>query len=69
MRLAEVHISISLTTVEFKPAGAGTRLVVTEQGAFLDGYDDSGSRERGTRALLDQLESALELAQLDTGSH
>lgn len=34
---------------------AGTRLVVTEQGAFLDGYDDSGKREQGTGGLLDGL--------------
>jgi hypothetical protein len=34
---------------------AGTRLRVTEQGAFLDGYDDAGSREHGTGLLLDRL--------------
>jgi hypothetical protein len=33
--------------------------VLTEQGAFLDGYDDAGGRDRGTRGLLDQLEAAL----------
>ena len=32
----ETRISISVTTVEFKPAGAGTRLIYTEQGAFLE---------------------------------
>jgi uncharacterized protein YndB with AHSA1/START domain len=36
------HISISLATVELFPNGTGTRLVVTEQGAFLDGYQDGG---------------------------
>jgi hypothetical protein len=41
-------ISVSLATVEFAKTGKGTRLTVTEQGAFLDGYDDAGSRERGT---------------------
>jgi uncharacterized protein YndB with AHSA1/START domain len=40
-------------------AGKGTRLVLTEQGAFLDGYDDAGSRERGTGGLLDALEKSL----------
>src|SRR5437763_646944 len=45
MHLDDVRISVSLATVEFKPAGAGTRLVFTEQGAFLDGYDDAGLRE------------------------
>jgi len=33
--------------------------VLTEQGVFLDGYDDAGSRERGTKGLLDQLEASL----------
>ncbi|HVB49338.1 MAG TPA: SRPBCC family protein [Burkholderiales bacterium] len=59
MHLDERRISVSLATIEFEPEGAGTRLRLTEQGAFLDGYDDAGSRERGTKALLDSLESAL----------
>jgi uncharacterized protein YndB with AHSA1/START domain len=62
MHLDDVKISVSLATIEFEPVGIGTRLVVTEQGAFLDGYDDSGSREHGTRWLLDQLEAALDHA-------
>jgi hypothetical protein len=40
-------------------AGAGTRLVFTEQAVFLDGYDDAGSREHGTNWLLDKLGEAL----------
>jgi len=59
MHIDDRRISVSLATVEFKPAGAGTKLILTEQGAFLDGYDDSGSREHGTRALLDNLDAAL----------
>ena len=55
MRLDDAHISASLATVELAPAGNGTRLTFTEQAVFLDGYDDSGSRERGTRILLEQL--------------
>lgn len=54
-----VKLSVSLATIEFKPDGAGTRLVMTEQGAFLDGYDDAGSREEGTRWLLEKLAAAL----------
>jgi len=42
-------------TFELKTAGTGTRLVMTEQGASLDGYDDAGSRERGSNFLLDAL--------------
>lgn len=59
MHLDAVKISVSLATVEFRPDGAATRLVVTEQGAFLDGYDDAGQREAGTRSLLDNLAAAL----------
>ena len=60
MHLDHRHISVSLATVEFKAEGAGTRLVITEQGVFLDGYDDSGSRERGTAVLLEQLGAELQ---------
>ncbi|MFP4595014.1 SRPBCC family protein [uncultured Ralstonia sp.] len=60
MHLDERKISVSLATLELKPAGTGTRLVMTEQGAFLDGYDDAGSRERGTQFLLDALGRSLE---------
>jgi uncharacterized protein YndB with AHSA1/START domain len=59
MHLDDTRISVSLATVELEPAGAGTRLTFTEQDAFLDGYDDAGSRERGTRDLLDALGEAL----------
>jgi uncharacterized protein YndB with AHSA1/START domain len=59
MHLGDVRISVSLATIQFKPSGAGTRLILTEQGAFLDGYDDSGSREQGTKGLLEQLGAAL----------
>ena len=60
MHLDERKISVSLATLQIKPAGDGrTRLVVDEQGAFLDGYDDAGSRERGTGDLLDKLGASL----------
>ena len=59
MHLDQTRISVSLATVEFKAAGAGTQLIYTEQGAFLDGYDDPAGREHGTHALLDNLDKAL----------
>ena len=59
MHLGGRHISVSLATVELKPSGKGTRLTFTEQGAFLDGYDDAGSREQGSKDLLDALGRAL----------
>jgi len=52
-------ISVSLASVEFVLAGKGTKLVISEQHAFLDGYEDGGSRERGTLALMDNLAMAL----------
>jgi uncharacterized protein YndB with AHSA1/START domain len=60
MHLNERKISASLATFEFHKAGAGTRLVMTEHGAFLDGYDDAGSRERGSNFLLDALGRSFE---------
>ena len=55
MHLDDKRISVSLTTIEIEPNGAGTLLTFTEQGVYLDGYDDAGSREQGTRGLLDAL--------------
>ena len=49
------RISVSVATVDLKPAGKGTKLSFTEQGAFLDGLDDSSQREMGTEQLLDAL--------------
>jgi len=59
MHLDEKKISVSLATMELKSAGSKTTLKVTEQGAFLDGYDDAGSREHGTGFLLDALGASL----------
>jgi len=60
MHLDERKISVSLATFELKRSGAGTRLVLTEQGVFLDGYDDAGSREHGSKFLLDALGNSLQ---------
>jgi uncharacterized protein YndB with AHSA1/START domain len=57
--LDDKKISISLATLELKADGSKTSLLVTEQGAFLDGYDDAGSREHGTGLLLDALGASL----------
>ena len=60
MHLNARKISVSIATLEIEPADAGrTKLKVCEQGAFLDGYDDAGSRERGTGDLLDKLGASL----------
>jgi uncharacterized protein YndB with AHSA1/START domain len=60
MHLDKTRISVSLATVEFKAAGSGTKLILTEQGAFLDGFDKPELREEGTKGLLDRLGTALE---------
>jgi uncharacterized protein YndB with AHSA1/START domain len=59
MYLDKTRISVSLATVEFKPKGTGTRLIYTEQGAFLDAFDKPALRESGTAGLLDQLGAEL----------
>jgi uncharacterized protein YndB with AHSA1/START domain len=59
MHLDEKKISVSLATIELKAEDGKTAISVTEQGAFLDGYDDAGSREQGTGHLLDALGAAL----------
>ncbi len=48
-------ISVSLATIELTPDGAKTKLKITEQGSYLDGYDDAGKREHGTNLLIDNL--------------
>ncbi len=60
MQLDGTRISVSLTTIELEPAGTGTRLMFTEQGAFLDGHDSPAERERGTVELLDALGAEVE---------
>ena len=59
MHLDDRKISVSLATVQLKAEGGKTTLKVSEQGAFLDGYDDAGSREHGTGHLLDALGASL----------
>jgi uncharacterized protein YndB with AHSA1/START domain len=59
MHVGEPRISVSLATLEFKAQGQGTKLKVTEQGVFLDGYDDAGRREHGTGILLDRIAETL----------
>jgi uncharacterized protein YndB with AHSA1/START domain len=60
MHIDDKKISVSLATMQLKEADQKTTLMLTEQGAFLDGYDDSGSREHGTGLLLDALGASLQ---------
>lgn len=52
-------LSASLVTVEFHGDGDGTRLILTEQLAYLDGHEDRDERRRGTDEGLDRLELEL----------
>lgn len=52
-------ISVSLATLEIRPTATGAKLKLTEQGAFLDGYDDAGAREHGTNMLMDRVVEAV----------
>lgn len=54
------HISASLATIELADAAGGTRLKLTEQGAYLDGFDDPKVREQGTRDLLEAIARVVE---------
>lgn len=55
----DTRISVSLVTIELAPAGSGTQLTLTDQGAYLDGHDVPGERERGWGGLLDALGAEL----------
>ena len=53
-------MTVSLTTVEFTPGDdGGTRLVLTEQGAYLDGQEQPAWREQGTADHLEALAAQL----------
>ena len=59
MKIDGVPISVSMTSVELKPEGAGTRLILTEHGIYLDGYEDKGSREHGVGWQMEELGKTL----------
>ena len=53
--IGQARSSVSLVTVELEPDGEGTRLRLTEHGAFFDGLEDPDVRRGGTGSLLDGL--------------
>jgi len=46
---------VSVASVELRPVDTGTRMIVREDGVFLDGLDTVKQREDGTNYLIDQL--------------
>lgn len=59
MCAGDTLISVTVATVEFRAAGASTRLILTEQGVYLDGRETPAQRAEGTASLLDSLAAAL----------
>lgn len=59
MTLGGRPISVSLTTVELTPDGAGTRLRLTEHGAYFEGVDAPAERRHGVGKQLDALARAV----------
>ncbi len=53
------RLSVSSVTVEFFPATRGSRMVYTEQLAYLDGHEDRAERMRGTAEGFDRLDHLL----------
>jgi uncharacterized protein YndB with AHSA1/START domain len=51
--------TVSLTTVQFAREGSGTRLVLTEQGTYLDALEHPSWREQGTGEHLQALGAEL----------
>jgi hypothetical protein len=66
MFLDESRISLSLATAEFTEEQDGTRLLFTEQGAFLDGHEMPARRDMGMGSLLDALGTELQSDQAAT---
>mgnify|MGYP001627636866 CR=1 FL=1 len=62
MYLDTARISVSATSIEFRPDPVGTLLVFTEHGIHLDGHDTVEGREEGTRWIL---EAAAQFVEAD----
>lgn len=62
IQLDSRRLSVSLVTVQFEPSRAGTRMLMTEYIAYLDGHEDLEERIRGTKAGLDRLDLELQTA-------
>jgi uncharacterized protein YndB with AHSA1/START domain len=58
MLLDQTRVSVSLVTVELKPASEGT-LTLTEHGVFFDGIEPPTQRAEGTGSLLEALAAEL----------
>jgi uncharacterized protein YndB with AHSA1/START domain len=64
----DTRISVSLTSVELERDGEGTRLRLTEHGAFFDGHEPAAMRTDGVGSLLDALAAELERGPANGGN-
>jgi uncharacterized protein YndB with AHSA1/START domain len=54
------RISVSLATIEIQAiSSTQSQLTLTEDGAYLDGFDTMESRQQGTQQLFEALEASL----------
>lgn len=60
MHHGEPLASASVATLEFRPEGDKTRLVITEVGTFLDGYYSAEGREEGIRWQMEAIAPVVE---------
>jgi uncharacterized protein YndB with AHSA1/START domain len=58
--------TVSITTVEFIPDSDSTRLVLTEQGTYLDELEQPSWRQQGTAGQLDTLATELAATEMRT---
>lgn len=59
MTLGDKRLFVGLLTVEVATEGKACRLVMTEQGAFLDGHDLPENHQAGWQQMLDNLGAEL----------
>lgn len=59
LRHGDMFHSVTLSSLEIEPEGAGVRVAYTEQIVFLDGKDGVEGRKNGTGSQWKALESAL----------
>ena len=55
MHMDGQRISVTIASIELEAVDTGTRLILTEQGGYLDGLDTPQAREHGTGELLESL--------------
>lgn len=59
MHSGDTRTSTTLCTIELLAEGGGTRLILTDQSAFLDGLESPEDRESGWGTILDKLDAHL----------